>query len=722
MSRGGSDSDFARRRQWRASRALQRNEADASKLEAAKQCVDAAVNVGEATEKYARLGIAALLLLFFGLILPSPSAEEYLADWARTQGRVDVKTQRRDELRAQNKTRQLRSQAAIRRLTQLAKLNKFRAEFLSAQRMVASVTPSERMVGSSAANDFRVEQSRDRFQAEYERRIERIITRFPESRTALVEMQSMDAVELAEERKRLEQKGEAAEKRYDDQKRAIQAEIASLLAEQRAQSADAVVPLKVLGAFDLNLGPDEIKIPIIGLPVLWSVAICLLVFYVSQQRQVMLGLYARGIRILAPFDQTTTGSLLPPIAPPPLLKDSVAKLVGPLGSRFWWLAPLPEMSERAPDLRAALGWPQSRHQVPLACVLCSLAIGALQGAVVAASFGRAGIVDSGIVRHLVPAIVCCAATLTGFIVWRWLSGGNIPPLAASGADAFDRRRTLQLAAAMLAAGLLAGAVPGEAALPARNRTVEDDEGEREPRYRRRRQRPIVATILPTGFYRNPRTGVVHHVSSLTDPKQSDHVGSSANPAKLGSRVRQQPRRPRHSPPPASIHKAKPHTVPGPQCRPEGNAFRHADALPLLEMVPVNPSDVTLPHVNRLGASLAFELEALLLVRHADDGDASIEPCSGHAQKCRIDLAIDLLMRAIREAEVASLRIYDLLAMLAVRYERQDALAQLVATITTPDRDPAFKSRLRSWTSETSRFRRRAKQKKLQWAGYPLYDV
>jgi hypothetical protein len=661
---------------------------DAAKNEEAKRCVDAAVAIGEATEKHARLGIATLLLLFFGLILPSQSAEQYLADWARIQERVDAKTQKRDDLRDQNKTRQLRSQAAIKRLNELEKIRRFRAGFLATQ--------------EAAGSSHRPTALDSSFQTEYGKRTDLIAARYPESKTALAALQLMDRDELAQERKRLEQKAESAGKRYEEQKRAIQEEIAGLVAQQKAQSTDAVVPLKVLGAFDLNLGPDQIKVPILGLPVVWSLLFCLLLFYLSQMRRVMLSMYANAVRILSPHEAT------------------VAKLAGPLASRFWWLAPLPKISDGAgapQDLRVALGWSDRHEQVPLACVLCALAMGVFQGAVVAATFGRIGIVESGAVRHIVPFVVCSAAALTCFIVQHWLSGGRVPNSQTRGPDDSTRRQALHLAAMVLVAGILAAAVPSDAPLRTRSRTLEEEDGEREARYRRRSKRLMVATVLPTGFYLNPWTNIIHHSSPIAFPP--DNVRDT----KRVHTVRQQPGRRGHAAPPHSTRKV---TKPPGQCRAKGrgNAFRHTDGLPLQLMVPVDLAYAASSRVNRLGASLAFEFEALRLVGR-NDGEPpfeSIPPCADGVRECRIDAAISLLAGGIRDGGLRSLRVYDLLALLAARYQRQLALDQLVAAVRSSSPEAAFESRLRAWTLPTSGFWRRARQNKLQWAGVELYET
>lgn len=297
--------------------------------------------------------------------------------------------------------------------------------------------------------------------------------------------------------------------------------------------------LKFLKLLGLNAeGIDDLKVPLLFLPVCWSLILLILLAYAGASRNAMLNLYARATRSCLeaklPKDPPPTASKLDEN----LSDELVDELGGVPRSPWWWLAPLPSSPGNnlgSATLRRALGW-KSFHLVPLLGVsFCLGALLLMQAAVLLIgaklTYAFTDGVDADAVteaaektlfdalwgsllpvqdgpwgaRAIVPLLVVLTLVSVMLVVrWLWPLA-KVPDLPTNEQDAWQPRRlALTLLGATLAGLLLSRRdrlmVPTAALVNQR------------PRFRQRKRiRAVDAGTLSQGFYRDSGTQLVHYV-------------------------------------------------------------------------------------------------------------------------------------------------------------------------------------------------------------------
>jgi hypothetical protein len=426
-----------------------------------------------------------------------------------------------------------------------------------------------------------------------------------------------------------------------------------------AESAADDIPLELPFSIKLAIHPW-------WLPTFWLFLACALTQYAGDARKRVFQLTARGVRL-----QEEAGVVDP----------RIRSLVG---GGIWWLAPIPPGKPCEPDIfRHAFGWRNPpRNTFAVACIAIALLL--LQGRV---QFLSLTIVAGLLARNSpfpvwfgILLLNVSLGVLMMLLIWRWFSASR--PLEAVAAPAprdpkMTRRRAVQIAFAGLIFNF--GAVYAFAA--SRFRTARSAHALR-IRMRRHHRAKLKSRLkgtptlsLAEGLWENPRTGTVHVSARGVSCAPSwllphlQPINSSNvlwNERRLTFRMNGNFSRAQSGEPAADTAASK---------EPPTGAAVTASRQPAASayLFPAHP------HLARRTFMIERQAIAMLLA-----GDH-------HA-------AIDFLLHASNAASVFGLRtgmrLYDLLAGLAVRYGRNDALAELTKVLRAESADVnKFQSRL-----------------------------
>jgi hypothetical protein len=335
---------------------------------------------------------------------------------------------------------------------------------------------------------------------------------------------------------------------------------------------------------------------------------------------------------------------------------------------------------------------------------------------------------------LLPLSVLAAAQFLVFCTFRLLrpAADSTAERAVAGTKHFSRREFLFWALPVALFGIFAVAKASAKKVP-RQRLRPNGHKRSYDRKRHRGKRKHVDVELPQGFYLNPTSKVIHYVSAghrianaadslkqaclkpypgLFLPTQTQSVAQSAE-CDAADKAVQKPQQAIGSKAPPARPAAKAaqvvRSVPiaaGPQDRHVLHVLSGSATPILLSTKSFKPEGKrqldepdtewsTRPRVNLATASHAFEQAALTLLRSADSDHKTY----GSACECLIYAINHDLYVKTQTGQLPSFRLYDLLAGLAIRSNRNDYFKEMLRLISDFDQQDVFQSRIKKWQDD-----------------------
>jgi hypothetical protein len=395
-------------------------------------------------------------------------------------------------------------------------------------------------------------------------------------------------------------------------------------------------------------------------PLAWSVLLLALVLYVLRARLQIFDLCARGLQA----------------SPPTVAPDERSDLLGDVPA---WLAPLPRHPApgiTADAFREGLGWRtpdlDSRVYAWLAFALLAL----IQIRVAALGVIVAEGLSTGPIRGVVvPAAMFGTIGLTIVCVWRWFREGAKAPSPPATAGVRSRSERRSFVSAVVVGGVFAAAYPLWLTGGRILRRVGVNAT-------RRRFSGIVRSArvtLDAGvFYRNTKTSTIHYAVRVPDRLEpSRQQGFATHCLSVGE-----------------SHVAILNVT-----------YVNEKAFEKLPSLPARPLQAESARPNLSSASRSFETAAMAAVLARDPNSASN----------LLLHAIDYdLVYAMRRGRRPSYRLYDLLAVISVRYNLPKNLAAMRSRIVgsrlpRTEHVEAIAARLEKW-EKSAEWRRRWQDK------------
>jgi hypothetical protein len=452
---------------------------------AGKPYLEAIDVMGARAQKICLVAIAVLTALFFGFLLPSLGAlqkvRDIRAEQSYVQSQIDI-FNRKIEARRESFDEDPRRRPAIGAENNVDCRQKVQADFADAKQMVGELDDDF----ANQLNDRNRKESLTAFVRERAKKANEKIRTIDEflqsSKNNCLQTQYPGARYLRDHLALVKLKAQ-------------QADITERLNAESART----IPLGILGVFGLKLdGLEEARVPLLYLPILWSLLLLGLLLYASQKRSSMLNMYARALRVV----------------------DSAALLkeLGALSrSAWWWLAPLPEYDGSkvtAKDLKFALGWITFELVAFLEIILLHFALLAMQATVFLISWRVTPILTAdGELLAILIAIGLLTLWSTAVVVqWLW-PWRKVPDFDANQEGPWHYRRTV---VSMLVLGVVGILVIRRLAPAAERPRIR-----KSPRFRKRRPRKALVVneqSLRVGFYMNKCTAVIHYVSLRRFPQ------------------------------------------------------------------------------------------------------------------------------------------------------------------------------------------------------------
>ncbi len=690
--------------------------------------------IGARTEPRALVAVVVLVLLFLGFILPSQRNIEQVARLradgdrnTRLMRRIDAREKARtwgvtrasfafedsqeglDSKKLEDLTRQLEAGGEPEGLSQLQwrcaalaegdtsggkaldKACKLLAAYNEKRARVNQQQLDEmRRLNKSAqeALDTALEQKDTVVETAVERTVVKAAGRLPE----LCENEVSNLI--AEEEQR-EQCRQYALLRYRAVKAQTDLRLEKLMSSQ--------LSLKFLGLFGVQADDlDDLQVPLLYIPVTWSIILLVLLIYAGSRRNVMLNLYARAVRArLAVLRDDGT---------PPTPGEIADELGGVPHSPWWWLAPLPGRNGERLDrekLRDALGWKSFHFAASLGVWLSLGTLLAMQVAVLVIgaqltfaftdgvdAIGPMGELaaqrtwDIWLVVPLLLALTLVNLVLVVRWLWPWTPVLDRPPAEA------ETSRFRRLAVGVLVLSALGLALPLLRTGPKRPTAALLKPLKR---FRQKKgPRRVEAGSLAQGFYLNPASGSIHYVvpavpegarastrhhtrrkrrrKEMIRLERQHHRALVAawrdGQGAFPKQERTEERGPASSIPPLKAQPAR---------------IRHTGRMPRRELVPVAAMDLfTTPPGEQLVSP-----KGKLVKRHLNPGEkvfAIEQEALRLLRDQHIDEACQFLQLALanrRPGDRSMLRLFDVLAIISVTRKRDQVLAWLIATAEQP---------------------------------------
>lgn len=421
----------------------------------------------------------------------------------------------------------------------------------------------------------------------------------------------------------------------------------------------------------------KIPVPRVIVPIVWSAALLMLLWYMLGVRAKLLHLAALAVKIR----KTELGAS----------DDDLHDLVG---DGPWWLAPLPTRDHdvNREQLRRALGWSlKGRAAVVLAIAAFTVMYLIIARVTWIGVFWNEVYQDR---RSLLTTANTVIIVLLGLaplaLFWRWFRTRTIPDqeLGEARPDPMTRRELLAKTVAL---------VVGTTVVSLLFKLKMGTAPKRRPRFRLGdKALPYKTTpALAEGFYLNPRraadmvgarrrsSGTVHYV---TDSGLIPHLSSS-------STIRQ-----------SRLIRLADKTL----------AARPSSTQPTPLQSTTKPMDA---RVNLVASSQSFERAAL------------------ERLNINIDTTLELLLQGLTHdmalkaaGELPSFRLYDLVAALAVRRDRLDILKKMDELIQRSSTAKQFEHRRAKWNDMNGRWRKRHVDKtkpviwKTPWSSNVRYSL
>lgn len=478
--------------------------------ETVKPYLEAIDATGARTQKVCLLAIALLTVLFFGLLLPSLGALERVRDLRAEKNNLELQIgvhYRKMEARRAAIKRERAAQAFFASATgseQKRGCTDYADELKSVKESVANVKKDL----TSQIGDRNRKEDLTKFVRERGRDIDTAIRAIEKSKS--------DKDKAADKSK--DQKNNPSptpsSRASDDKDSCLRTSIREFrdelgllkLTAQQADVADRLsaesmrtIPLGFLGVFGLKLdGLNEARVPLLYLPLFWSIILLALLLYASYARSSMLNIYARALCI---NNQST-----------------FSRELGPLSrSSWWWLAPLPRLDGSkvsAQALKSALGWARFELVAILGVVLLQAGLLAMQAIVVWISWRAASLLTSGSELLVISIAIGLLALWSSANIFQWLWTRRLVPDFGTNEEApgHYRRTFVSMLVIGVAGGLFLRILAPASASPHIHTS---------PRFRKKRPRRAIVVNdepLSVGFYLNKCTAVIHYVSLRRFPQ------------------------------------------------------------------------------------------------------------------------------------------------------------------------------------------------------------
>jgi hypothetical protein len=484
-------------------------------------------------------------------------------------------------------------------------------------------------------------------------------------------------------------------------------------------SQDIFLPAALLG---LDENP-KITLPILVMPVVWSIVLfCFLIFW-TKTRISMLNLYARLIRCALTVGERNTTICNDGLEV--FLDENAEEMLGMRQSGWWWLAPLPCLKGRwleAKELRAALGWTKVYSHNKLFVTILAFVLITLQIVVLYLGVDIINKIDNVENGYSIwwHSASMWSITLVNviFILFALIWSDRIPDFKSNKEeDVNTTRRVLLMLFAFAPFGFF-----GYTAKPITKLC--------NPRFRSRKpNRWNLADInFKQGFFQNLRSKVIHYAALTPTPWEKPNEGKTPNPAKKRNILFQK------SLTEKTIQKAmicyNMEKTPTPSYKPDsGLVFRDAgnisqselkqlsadeilDTWQKLHSKPTSKKKLTNLRLNKTRFIFAVEQYVLYELQQPNSQEIINDVCR---------FLFAAIQSQAQEPSADTLRLFDLLAALSVRYNQKDLLAKVQDKALEFGREsqlPAFFERFNRWKSDKWQKRWLAAANR-KWSGLPM---
>lgn len=544
----------------------------------------------------------------------------------------------------------------------------------------------------------------------------------------------------------------------------------ALLKLRREALSSRKVPLDILGVFGISIqGLADAKLPVLYLPILWSVLLFGFLLFRATSRLSMLNLYARFVRRALAVNEGVTPAVDNLKA---FLDAHAEELLGVPKCGWWWLAPLPWLDGiylRGHEFRAALGWTKAHGGKICLVAIAACVLILLQIVVLVSGITINDLFEDESLRWIFQAIEWAIALANGLLILlALLPLDRVPDFGTNQEEGvqLDRRALLRLALASIVLAPFAYKIWGrQFAAVARP----GGHGPCTPRFRARkpiRWRSVEG--FTQGFFENLRSYVVHYlalkvpISSssarqrqkrrrtpfYTRAERTRYRARVAAWRRSGAGLEARPRRQRDGESPKNREQTCPPTPRGkaPAMRLQHNVpddvlvFRDADHLSLAHLKPLSPDQVlkelqnasTVHSQSKRTSAQRSSSPRLYSKRFVFAVEQEVLRVL-HESPTKIEYACEFLLAAIetRGPSLDTLRLFDLLAALSFRHQKEDFFKKVQRKADeygrTGPRFVEFSIRAERWGNRSGKWQQRwapktttpEKQNRDKWASLPM---